>query len=401
MTARNRANTSLLWLLAVAGALLFGILYRLRTPDPIDLAVYRAGGDMLLNGVDIYGPRDGLPFTYAPFAAIIFLPLAILPWPLAVVLLAAATVFALGRAVFLVLDRLWPRSQLWWRFAIAMLIAVTCEPMTSTLDLGQVNAILLWLVTEDILGRRGGRLKGILTGLAAGIKLTPGLFLLSYLVVRDYRRFLLGVATFVGTVVVALPVIGGEVIDFWTKVTWDVSRIGSPAFASNQSVNGTLWRLLGGEPSTLLWLLIALLAVALALYVSWKLWARALVWPLAATALAMLLASPISWSHHYVWVYPALLLLWQQWRHWPATVLLVLGVLTFYFHFSLLPPNGAGADGVPLEYSWTPFQELLGASYVLWTGVTLCYLAYAAWRRADELNPDPGAPPALAGSSRV
>jgi hypothetical protein len=53
----------------------------------IDLEVYRLGVATWLAGGDMYGPLPptisglALPFIYPPFAAMVLLPLEVLPWP--------------------------------------------------------------------------------------------------------------------------------------------------------------------------------------------------------------------------------------------------------------------------------------------------------------------------------
>ena len=83
---KSRADKMFPWLLAILGAVGVSVALAVDNPDPIDLQVYRSGGTMLLNGDDLYLARDGLPFTYTPFAALLFVPLALIPWPLSVML---------------------------------------------------------------------------------------------------------------------------------------------------------------------------------------------------------------------------------------------------------------------------------------------------------------------------
>ena len=61
---------------------------------------------------------------------------------------------------------------------VVLCAAMLAEPLSSTLGYGQVNVLLLWLVVEDLLGARRPRrgtatATGVLTGVAAGIKVTP------------------------------------------------------------------------------------------------------------------------------------------------------------------------------------------------------------------------------------
>ncbi|MDA9912874.1 glycosyltransferase 87 family protein [Candidatus Nanopelagicales bacterium] len=371
---RNNWRSAALWALAIVGAIAIGLIYRIWFPNPVDLEVYRAGGTMLLDGTDLYGARDGLPFTYAPFAALVFVPLAAIPWPAAVVALTAISVLALGRALWLLLANLWDNQSHLARFLVVMVAALLTEPMISTITFGQVNAILLWLVMEDVFGRRTSRIGGVLTGIAAGIKLTPGIFLLMYLVVGSIRRFVLGVLAFAVTVVIAWPFVGNAVVDFWTDVTWQVSRIGNPEFSTNQSLNGTLWRLAGPEPSRVIWLLAALVAVAAAMWVARLQWQTNRLMAVAATGLAMLLASPISWSHHWVWAFPAFVALLQIARAKIfARLWIGVGLVIMVFWIPMLPPSGGQA-----EFDWNPWQILLGNSYVIWAVVSLAYLTVLA-----------------------
>ena len=81
-----------------------------------DLQVYRMGGAAVLHdGSRLYQVRlGGLPFTYPPFAAVVFTGLAAVPWRAAVTVLTGASVLALPAALYLAL-RLPGPSQVWAR----------------------------------------------------------------------------------------------------------------------------------------------------------------------------------------------------------------------------------------------------------------------------------------------
>ena len=79
--------------------------------------------------------------------------------------------------------------------------------------------------------------------------------------------------------------------------------------------------------------------------------------------MAMLLASPVAWSHHWVWAVPVALVLWER-RRWAA----VAWTLVFVARPVVWPPYGEGR-----ELDWTPAQHLAGHSYLL------AALAFAAW----------------------
>jgi alpha-1,2-mannosyltransferase len=80
-------------------------------------------------------------------------------------------------------------------------------------------------------------------------------------------------------------------------------------------------------------------------------------------ALAMLLASPVSWSHHWVWAVPVALVLWEH-RRWAA----VAWTAVFVTRPILWPPWGEHR-----ELHWGVLDHVIGNAY-LWSA-----LALAAW----------------------
>ena len=53
-------------------------------------------------------------------------------------------------------------------------VAVWCEPVWTTLRYGQINLLIAVLVLWDLTRRTGHRWAGVGTGIATGIKLSPG-----------------------------------------------------------------------------------------------------------------------------------------------------------------------------------------------------------------------------------
>jgi alpha-1,2-mannosyltransferase len=85
-------------------------------------------------------------------------------------------------------------------------------------------------------------------------------------------------------------------------------------------------------------------------------------------AIAMLLASPVAWSHHWVWAVPVALVLWERTR-WAAAA----WTAVFVLRPIVWPPWGRGR-----EYDWRWFEHLPGNAYVIaalavgiWAGFTL------------------------------
>ena len=188
-------------------------------------------------------------------------------------------------------------------------------PWRDTFDFGQINIILMGLILADfaLYGKsRAGEIRwpaGLLIGIAAGIKLTPLAFGLYFLVRRDFKALGWMAAGFFGSIAVAWAVLPTASVTFWTRILPDTGRIGGPAYVDNLSVKGLLLHL--GLPdsgfTSLLWLVLSLALVALAaLVIKWAVAVDENFVAVSATAVLMLLISPVSWSHHWVWMAVAL-----------------------------------------------------------------------------------------------
>ena len=216
-----------------------------------DLFVYRYGGRAVLDSLPLYeadDPVTGYPFTYPPFAAVVMVPLALLPVWLSAALWTATSVGALA-AVVVVARRALGRSTPGWLVALLTAAAVALEPVWQNLAFGQVNVLLMLAVLVDLV-RPERRWSGVLVGVAAGVKLTPLLFVV--LLVLIGRRAAAGraVAAFAVTVALGFAVLPGPAASYWTQGLFDASRVGPPALAHDQSVYGALSRLFDGEPPT-------------------------------------------------------------------------------------------------------------------------------------------------------
>ena len=72
----------------------------------------------------------------------------------------------------------------------AAVVLGALEPVLQTFEFGQINLLLMALVAVDCLVDRPRWPRGMLIGIAAAIKLTPAVFLLYFLLRRDYRAAL-------------------------------------------------------------------------------------------------------------------------------------------------------------------------------------------------------------------
>jgi alpha-1,2-mannosyltransferase len=330
---RATSATTRGWIATAAGAaavvVALVVLYSAYLPLMNDFEVYYYGGSRVLQtgetGVnELYAPRDGLPFTYPPFAALLFALLATLSISasslvfITMALAGAAVVSAwLARHYFGI--RGWKDAFADWRFRAVALAGTAAilllGPWRDTFDFGQINIILMGLILADfaLYGKsRAGEMRwpaGLLIGLAAGIKLTPLAFGLYFLVRRDFKALGWMAAGFFGSIALSWALLPQASVTFWTRILPDTGRIGGPGYVDNLSVKGLLIHL--GLPdsgfTSAVWLVISLALVAVAaLVIKWAVDADENFVAVSATALLMLLISPVSWSHHWVWMAVAL-----------------------------------------------------------------------------------------------
>ncbi|WP_433655298.1 glycosyltransferase 87 family protein [Nocardia sp. CA-128927] len=368
----------------------------------IDLQVYRLGVDALRHGHDMYGqlPQTtigfGLPFIYPPFAALALSPFALLPWHAAAFTFFVSSVLALALTMYLVARRVWPgedqRKLVLVVTACATPLALLLEPVHATLDFGQVNLLLMALVAADCLAIKPRWRRGMLIGIAAAIKLTPAAFVLYFLVRRDYKSAATAAATGAGATALGFALLPHDSAKYWFGGMGNVSGLSGSAFHTNQSIQAVLSRLQVPKPaSTILWLVLG--AALLVLVVAAM--RRAVDFPplaLAINAVFTLLLSPISWSHHWVWIAPALAgaigyaigLPRRQAIGWWVTIAVITAVFVY-------GPQNWLPDGEHRETQWTPWQHIVGNTYV-WFSVLLVALYFVAGRRTAKA-PEPA--PAL------
>ncbi len=277
-----------------------------------DVHVYWWGGRQAVSGAALYAPGARYSFTYPPFAALVFGMFAAGPEGLLAAVLTAASIVALallcGQSLRAARLRRTPEAV----FAVSSLALLTV-PVSYTLHLGEINLILAAMVTADLLRRRdGGRWQGIATGLAAGVKLTPLIFVAYLVVTGRVRVAVTAAATFTATVAAGFVLLPANSRSFWLNgVFLDEYRIGTPANPSNQSLSGAVARLAGSLHAAYGWWLAAAVVTGLAGLAVAR-WADRRGHVLAAATccgLTGLLVSPISWTHHWVWCIPLLVML--------------------------------------------------------------------------------------------
>lgn len=318
------------WFLIALAAVL-GIVVAASPMGGLDFRVYREGAKVLFAGPgerSLYDPMPhdlgtrGLPFTYPPFAAVLFLPFALMPATLGMVLISATSLLCLLAVAVLGVAYVDRAGALGWfgrsqaRRGAAVLLATLLlglsGPWRESLDFGQINAMIMMLIVVDLVRPAGRIPRGVLIGVAAGIKLTPLAFGLIFLARREFKPLLGMAAGFAGSITVGWVLAGRESLVFWSSVLGSATRVGDPSDMYNLSLNSLMFHVgLEGTAQRVAWAVACLAMVAVG-YAAIRVATRrgSLMAGIVINALVMLAISPVSWFHHWVWVGLALPVLW-------------------------------------------------------------------------------------------
>ena len=352
-------------------------------PVMVDLDVYRLAGQVLLDGGDFYQLPGALQFLYPPFAALLAAPLALLPvglvqvgWTIAGALMIVAVLHRWGQTGW--------RLSLWSTGVVYVVL-----PVSQTLAFGQLGIILVALVALDLAPgprvlRRRLLPEGTLTGVAAALKLTPMIFVLYLLAVRKWRVALTATIAAGALTMVAAIILPGASLDFWGRLVHGDTGLGhSLIYYTNQSVYADFVRAFRLAPAgSVLGLLASAAVVGLGVWAA-AVWHRAgeVRFAVALCGVASLLASPVSWLHHFVWVVPLAFSLVELVRRRPPvrpTWLIVLGWV--FVGWVVVSPYRRLPNGADLELEWTAGQHLL-ASVTAILGTALLAAAALVGRR--------------------
>jgi alpha-1,2-mannosyltransferase len=431
--ARWLLPASAVLLVAVLGVYLADLATHLASMAAMrDLVVYRNGGLIVRHVAPAYdghrasplydwtGP-NGVQFTYPPFAAVVFAVASVLSWTLLRWAMTLASLAALGLSLWLVFGALGyaerPRVRLGATFGISALALLT-EPVQQTLALGQVNLLLMLLVivdllTADLLRGQTRWWHGIGIGLAAGVKLTPLIFIPYLLLIRRYRQAATAAVVFAATMALGYAILPKDSVTYWVHGLFlKANRIVFLGTRGNQSLRGAATRLAGSVTSgTAPWIAAAILVLVVGLVAAAVLYRAGRPVPgMLACALTGLLVSPLSWDHHWVWVAPGLALLAHlgarargvvraAWWIAAGGLVLVFGAWPQFWDLSQagLTPAGlfwygpatyfaTGDQPWYHEFHWHGLQLLAGNSFVLAGLAGLAGLCVAAFRvRSHEV----------------
>ena len=253
-----------------------------KLPQHFDVYVYWYALNNWFSGNSLYDwyalpDYKMYPFTYPPFGAWALSPLTWFDYETAARLMIMA--IALQTAVIVALVG---RSLGWsWgsAFAIApwaaILVQQCLEPFTQSVGFAQVNTAMMALVMIDVAAPDSWKGRGIASGLAAAIKLTPAIAVLIFLLRRQWRSAITMVATSLAVTLLSWVISPGESARFFFDAMWDPQRAGDAYYTSNQNLKGFVARALPENTWSIAWAITVALALVAAVWLCLRIQAAA------------------------------------------------------------------------------------------------------------------------------
>ena len=400
-----------------------------RLPLHFDVYVYWYALNNWFSGNSLYDwyalPDNKMyPFTYPPFGAWALSPLTWFDYEIAAPLMIMA--IALQTAVIVALVGRSLGCSWGSAFAIApwaaILVQQCLEPFNQSVGFAQVNTAMMALVMIDVAAPPSWKGRGVASGLAAAIKLTPAIAVLIFLLRRQWRSAITMVATSLTVTLLSWIISPSESARFFFDAMWDPQRAGDAYYAGNQNLKGFVARALPENAWSITWAIAVVLALVAAVWLCLRIQAAATsvvtsrsasddvasgllntaapaapagdatetaasdavaapsavatspaspalpenLATLLTAAVIMtlgLLVSPITWSHHWVWGLAsvvALIAVALRLKSAPlAALALVQGALF------IMAPHWWFSHGQVNELHWNVVEQLVGSSYTL------------------------------------
>jgi hypothetical protein len=285
--------------------------------------------------------------AHPPTSVLLLLPVAVLDYRPALLTWNLASLAMLGISLWIVGRELEIPLPAWSIFP-AVALVLLCRPLLQQLIHGQLNLVLLLLLTGAWAADRRGRpaRAGALVGAAAAVKLFPGLLFLYFVMRRQWTAVIAGLLAMILLTGMTVAILGLETYRAYVQeVLPQLEKFRTSWF--NASLVGFWTKLF--DPATReervepLWRSSA--AARAGILVSWSAVVAAVAWAvrraesrvqldhaLGAAVAGMLLLSPVTWDYGFLLL---LLPVAALWRDPPpsaaAKLLLVLTLAALWF----------------------------------------------------------------------
>ncbi len=323
----------------------------------------------------LHGSSTGAPtFRYnvhPPSSVLLAVPLAWLGFSSAFLFWNVLSLACIAGALWIIQRELELAATVWSIFpAISLLMVYT--PLWDQVRMGQLSALLLLLLTGAWSALRSGRpiLSGSLLAVAASVKLFPGFLFLYLLFQRRWRSLAAGLVALDVITVLTASILGWDAYRSyltqvlpeaqWYRVLW--GNLSLPGFWSRlfESIPTFAGTLVHARPviesPSIFWIALTASAVTVLFLLAWVSMGQNsrehFDLGYACAIIAMLLLSPVTWSHSLLMLILPILIFWRRRSSVSGRVLLVGLVILISvdpkISWSLIARDGGSPETTPL-----------------------------------------------------
>ena len=319
-------------LFATLGQQIYKLYFVYLQDNFVDLSVYINAARIALAHGNVYEPHvSQIPFNYPPTSLLFFSPLAILPKSITAVIFLFASVTSLLISIWLLTEMLFTKTKRLIAFLLFSAIFMQYFPTKFTLTLGQINLIILLLITTAFyfFKKNKDMHSGIFLGIATLIKIFPCFLILFFIKEKKWKTvfsFIITVGVGIGlTLLFFSPSL---IIFYFESVAGNLFLQGGEMSYFDQSLNSFLLRLsVASDVRLLLRIIFTLTSVFLFLIAKNK--------SLSYFGLifsVLLFLPSFAWFHHYVILIPLLIILWTTTTQTIDKLFLIFVCLLTTFH---------------------------------------------------------------------
>ncbi|HUX05433.1 MAG TPA: glycosyltransferase family 87 protein [Acidimicrobiales bacterium] len=331
---------------------------------------------------NIYSPYGIEAFTYPPSAIFLFWPLLWVPLSALTIAWTSLSVAMLVLSFGVMINQVSHVGRaralcaaLW--FAAFCVVAV--PPVTEDIWWGQTGTLLVAAVVVDFLWVRGSS-KGVLVGLATAFKIYPGLFIVTWMLRRQWREALTAIATATSTLVLALALWPSSTLTFFSSELFGGGELARFKSGTESLASSSITALFMRPPfhfqnvNNVINLSLMVLVVVAVLWAGHRLWL--LGYPLSSLVIVFVgtaVGAPVAWDHYFVFA-PLLLVIPIEfgWRASFARVATVCAVVMMLPWFVLRKSGHA--------YWWQSTIDFVSRNALLFASLALIGAAFSVRR---------------------
>jgi hypothetical protein len=326
--------------------------------------------------------------AHPPTSVLLFVPFAVLDYRPALLTWNLAGLAMLGVSLWVVRHQLGVSLTSWSIFPPLCLLLI-CFPLLQQLSQGQLNLVLLLLVTGAWAAERSGRARwaGAMIGAATAIKLFPAFLFLYFILRRQWSALVAGVLTLTLLTGLTAAILGPEVYPTYThdvlptlekcRSSWSNAslvgfwtRLFNPA-TSEERVE-PLWRSVAAARAGIL--VSCLAVVATIIWSARRASTRVQLDHVFAVAVTgMLLLTPTAWPHSFLLLLGPVALLWVDPPQSQAARLVLFAAVAALWIWEK-PLQAINIPGGVFQGIATPIHALTVLSYQCYSLVAIMVL---------------------------